>query len=88
MQSIKIKMQYYLLETTEVVLEWKIFKIRDTFRTTYDWYYLVLNYFSKFFVYYKIFILEGSTGRFKFPVLSPPTGGWGGPGKNSYYYKD
>ena len=45
MQSIKVKMQYYLLEVTEIVLESKIFKIRDTFWATYDWYYLVLNYF-------------------------------------------
>ena len=37
MQSIKVKMQYYLLERTEVVLELKIFKIRDTFLATYDW---------------------------------------------------
>ena len=29
MQSIKGKMQYYPLEVTEVVLESKIFKIRD-----------------------------------------------------------
>ena len=45
MQSIKVKIQYCLLEITEVVLESKIFKIRDAFRATYDWYYLVLNYF-------------------------------------------
>ena len=31
MQSIKVKMQYYLLEVTEVVLESKIFKIRIHF---------------------------------------------------------
>ena len=36
MQSIKVKMQYYLLEVTEVVLESKIFKIRDTFWETYN----------------------------------------------------
>ena len=45
MQGIKVKIQYCLLEVTEVVLESKIFKIRDTFRTTYDWYYLVLSNF-------------------------------------------
>ena len=37
MQSIKVKMQYYLLEVTEGVLESKIFKIRDTFWATYNW---------------------------------------------------
>ena len=37
MQSIKVKMQYYLLEVTDVVLELKIFKIRDTFWVTYNW---------------------------------------------------
>ena len=37
LQSIKVKIQYCLLEVTEVVLESKIFKIRDTFRATYDW---------------------------------------------------
>ena len=37
MQSIKVKMQYYLLEVTEVVLESKIFKNRDTFWATYNW---------------------------------------------------
>ena len=37
MQSIKVKMQYYLLEVTEVVLESKIFKIRDTFWVAYNW---------------------------------------------------
>ena len=42
---LKVKIRYCLLEVTEVVLELKIFKIRDTFRATYDWYYLVLNYF-------------------------------------------
>ena len=36
MQSIKVKIQYYLLEVTEVVLKSKIFKIRDIFRATYD----------------------------------------------------
>ena len=34
---LKVKMQYCLLEVTEVVLESKIFKIGDTFRATYDW---------------------------------------------------
>ena len=37
MQGIKVKIQYILLEVTEVVLESKIFKIRDTFRAKYDW---------------------------------------------------
>ena len=37
MQSIKVKMQYYLLEVTEVVLKSKIFKIRDTFWVEYNW---------------------------------------------------
>ena len=37
---LKAKMQYCLLEVTEVVLESKIFKIRDTFRATYDWFIL------------------------------------------------
>ena len=37
MKDIKVKIQYCLLEITEVVLESKIFKIRDTFRSTYDW---------------------------------------------------
>ena len=31
------KIKYCLLEVTEVVLESKIFKIRDKFRATYDW---------------------------------------------------
>ena len=30
-KNIKVKMYYYLLEVTEVILESKIFKIRDTF---------------------------------------------------------
>ena len=34
---LKVKMQYCLLEVTEVVLESKIFKIGDTFRATYNW---------------------------------------------------
>ena len=34
---LKVKMQYCLLEVTEVVLKSKIFKIGDTFRATYDW---------------------------------------------------
>ena len=33
----KVKIQYCLLEVTEVVLESKMFKIKDTFRATYDW---------------------------------------------------
>ena len=33
----KSKIKYCLLEVTEVALESKIFKIRDTFRATYDW---------------------------------------------------
>ena len=37
MQSIKVKMQYYLLEVTEVVLESKIFNIRDTIWAMYNW---------------------------------------------------
>ena len=45
MKDIKVKIQYCILEVTEVVLESNKFKIRDTFRVNYDWYYLVLNYF-------------------------------------------
>ena len=40
---LKIKIQYCLLKVTDVALESIIFKIGDTFRATYDWYYLVLN---------------------------------------------
>ena len=46
MQSIKVKMQYYLLEVTEIVLESKILKLEIHFEQhMIDWYYLVLNYF-------------------------------------------
>ena len=41
-------MQLFLKEVTEFALDSKIFKIGDTFRATYDWYYLVLKYFSKY----------------------------------------
>ena len=35
-EIIKVKIQYCLLEVTEIVLESKIFKIRDTVSATYD----------------------------------------------------
>ena len=37
MKNIKVEIQYCNLEVTEVALELKIIKIRDTVRATYDW---------------------------------------------------
>ena len=34
---LKVKMQYYLLDIMEAISEPKIFKIGDTFSTTFDW---------------------------------------------------
>ena len=45
---LKAKMQYCIFEVTDAVLESKIFKIGDIFSAAYHWYYLVLNYFSKY----------------------------------------
>ena len=46
LQSIRVKIQYCLLEVTEFILESKIFKLEIHLeQLKIDWYYLVFNYF-------------------------------------------